>query len=86
MLTNKITGFSADLLNTVRGILGEAKKCPADCECEKCEAEEMKEGSMPTADEPSAADKKTADKVRAMLAKEKKLKKEDVKYVVFINN
>ena len=26
MLTNKITGFSADLLNTVRGILGEAKK------------------------------------------------------------
>ena len=25
MLTNKITGFSADLLNTVRGILGEAR-------------------------------------------------------------
>ena len=43
MLTNKIT-ISDDLLNTVRGILGEAKKCPADCECEKCEAEEMKEG------------------------------------------
>ena len=83
MLTNKITGFSADLLNTVRGILGEAKKCPADCECEKCEAEddekEMKEGSMPTADEPSAADKKTADKVRAMLAKEKKPVKEEAK-------
>ena len=77
MLTNKITGFSADLLNTVRGILGEAKKCPADCECEKCEAEEMKEGSMPTADEPSAADKKTADKVRALLAKEKKPVKEE---------
>ena len=81
MLTNKITGFSADLLNTVRGILGEAKKCPADCECEKCEAEEMKEGSMPTADEPTDANKKTADKVRAMLAKEKKLK-EDIMEMV----
>ena len=83
MLTNKITGFSADLLNTVRGILGEAKKCPADCECEKCEAEddekEMKEGSMPTADEPTDANKKTADKVRAMLAKEKKPVKEEAK-------
>ena len=83
MLTNKITGFSADLLNTVRGILGEAKKRPADCECEKCEAEddekEMKEGSMPTADEPTDANKKTADKVRAMLAKEKKPVKEEAK-------
>ena len=88
MLTNKITEFSADLLNTVRGILGEAKKCPADCECEKCEAEEdnededekeMKEGSMPTADEPTDANKKTADKVRAMLAKEKKPVKEEAK-------
>ena len=84
MLTNKITGFSADLLNTVRGILGEAKKCPADCECEKCEAEdedekEMKEGSMPTADEPTDANKKTADKVRAMMAKEKKPVKEEAK-------
>jgi hypothetical protein len=69
MLTNKITEFSADLLNTVRGILGEAKKCPADCECEKCEAEEMEEGHMPTADEPTDANKKTADKVRAMMAK-----------------
>lgn len=76
MLTNKITGFSADLLNTVRGILGEAKKCPADCECEKCEAEEMEEGHMPTADEPTDANKKTADKVRAMMAKEKKPVKE----------
>jgi hypothetical protein len=84
MLTNKITGFSADLLNTVRGILGEAKKRPADCECEKCEAEdedekEMKEGSMPTADEPTDANKKTADKVRALLAKEKKPVKEEAK-------
>lgn len=85
MLTNKITGFSADLLNTVRDILGEAKKCPADCECEKCEAEEddedenekeMKEGSMPTADEPTDANKKTAQKIRDMMAKEKKPVKE----------
>lgn len=81
MLTNKITGFSADLLNTVRGILGEAKKCSEGCECEKCEAEQMKEGSMPTADEPTDANKKTADKVRAMLAKEKKLK-EDIMEMV----
>jgi len=81
MLTNKITGFSADLLNTVRGILGEAKKCPTDCECEKCEAEEIKEGSMPTSDEPTDANKKTADKVRAMMAKEKKLK-EDIMEMV----
>jgi hypothetical protein len=81
MLTNKITGFSADLLNTVRGILGEAKKCPKDCECEKCEAEEddMEEGYMPTADEPTDANKKTADKVRAMMAKEKKPVKEEAK-------
>jgi hypothetical protein len=83
MLTNKITGFSADLLNTVRGILGEAKKCPTDCECEKCEAEdekeEAKEGYMPTADEPTDANKKTADKVRAMMAKEKKPVKEEAK-------
>ncbi len=40
MLTKKIADFSADLLDTVRGVLGEAKKCPADCECPKCEAEE----------------------------------------------
>jgi hypothetical protein len=79
MLTNKITGFSADLLNTVRGILGEAKKCSKGCECEKCQAEEMKEGSMPTADEPTDANKKTADKVRAMMAKEKKPVKEGTK-------
>ena len=81
MLTNKITGFSADLLNTVRGILGEAKKCPTDCECEKCEAEEMEEGHMPTSDEPTDANKKTADKVRAIMAKEKKLK-EDIMEMV----
>lgn len=80
MLTNKIT-ISDDLLNIVRGILGEAKKCPDDCECQKCEAEKMEEGSMPTADEPTDANKKTADKVRAMLAKEKKLK-EDIMEMV----
>ena len=54
MFTKKLEDqFSADLLNTVKGILGEAKKCPKDCECEKCEKEddeeeddkeEMKEG------------------------------------------
>jgi hypothetical protein len=81
MLTKKIANFSDDLLNTVLGILGEAKKCPADCECEKCEAEEMKEGSMPTADEPTDANKKTADKVRAMMAKEKKPVKEDAEQI-----
>jgi hypothetical protein len=31
--------FSADLLNTVRGVLGEAKH-DKECECEKCEKEE----------------------------------------------
>jgi len=84
MLTNKITGFSADLLNTVRGILGEAKKHADDCECEKCEAEEddMEEGYMPTADEPTEANKKTADKVRAMMAKEKKPMKEEILQMV----
>ena len=82
MLTKKIANFSDDLLNTVRGILGEEKKCSADCECPKCEAEEMKEGSMPTADEPTDANKKTADKVRAMMAKEKKPVKEEIEDMV----
>jgi hypothetical protein len=78
MLTKKIANFSDDLLNTVRDILGEAKKCPADCECPKCEAENgMKEGYVPTADEPTDANKKTAQKVRDMMAKEKKPVKED---------
>jgi hypothetical protein len=78
MLTKKIANFSDDLLNTVRGILGEAKKCPADCECPKCEAENgMKEGYVPTADEPTDANKKTAQKIRDLLAKEKKPVKED---------
>jgi hypothetical protein len=86
MLTKKIADFSADLLDTVRGVLGEAKKCPADCECEKCEAEDdededemKKEGYMPTADEPTEANKKTAQKIRDMMAKEKKPVKEGTK-------
>jgi hypothetical protein len=82
MLTKKIANFSDDLLNTVRGILGEAKKHDKDCECEKCEAEdEMKEGAMPTADEPSEANKKTAQKIRDMMAKEKKPVKEDAEQI-----
>ncbi len=86
MLTKKIADFSADLLDTVRGVLGEAKKCPADCECEKCEAEEddedeMKEGHVPTADEPTEANKKTAQKIRDMMAKEKKPVKEDAEQI-----
>ena len=78
MLTNKITGFSVDLLNTVRGILGEAKKC-GDCGCGQCECEkeEAKEGYVPTADEPTDANKKTAQKIRDMMAKEKKPVKEE---------
>ena len=89
MLTKKIADFSADLLDTVRGVLGEAKKCPADCECPKCEAEEddededemKKEGYMPTADEPTEANKKTAQKIRDMMAKEKKPVKEDAEQI-----
>jgi hypothetical protein len=83
MLTKKIADFSADLLDTVRGVLGEAKKCPADCECEKCEAEEdeVEEGYIPSADEPTEANKKTAEKVRALLAKEKKPVKEDAEQI-----
>lgn len=78
MLTNKITGFSADFLDAVKNILGEAKKC-GDCGCGQCECEkkETKEGYMPTSDEPTDANKKTADKVRALLAKEKKPVKEE---------
>lgn len=85
MLTKKFADFSADLLDTVRGVLGEAKKCK-ECGCAKCECEDedegeeddMEEGYVPTSDEPSDKDKNTADKVRALLAKEKKLKKESI--------
>jgi hypothetical protein len=49
--------FTKDLLDVVTNILGEAKKCPKDCECEKCEKEdededekeEMKEASKEAA-------------------------------------
>ena len=82
MLTKKIANFSDDLLNTVRGILGEAKKCPVDCECPKCEAENgMKEGYVPTNDMPTDKDRNTAAKVAELLKREraaKKLAKEDV--------
>jgi hypothetical protein len=81
MLTKKFADFSADLLDAVRGVLGEAKKCE-DCGCAKCECEdeedEVEEGYIPTSDEPSEKDKKTADKVRALLAKEKKPVKEEI--------
>lgn len=86
MLTKKFTDFSADLLDTVRGVLGEAKKCK-ECGCAKCECEDegeeddmedAKEGYVPTSDEPTEANKKTADKVRALLAKEKKPVKEEI--------
>ena len=84
MLTKKFTDFSADLLDTVRGVLGEAKKCK-ECGCAKCECEDegeedddMEEGYVPTSDEPTEANKKTADKVRALLAKEKKPVKEEI--------
>jgi len=88
MFTKKLEDqFSADLLNTVRGILDEAKH-DKECECEKCEKEEeddededgtKKEGYMPTADEPTEANKKTAQKIRDMMAKEKKPAKKEVK-------
>ena len=45
MFTKKLEDqFSADLLNTVKGILGEAKKCSKDCKCEKCEKEDDEKG------------------------------------------
>jgi hypothetical protein len=78
--------FSADLLNTVRSILGEAKH-DKECECEKCEKEEdeedengkekMKEGFA------SAAQRKAvwatyADGGKGHPDKKKKMKKEEV--------
>jgi hypothetical protein len=82
MFTKKLEDqFSADLLNTVRGVLDEAKKCPEDCECEKCEdkeeddEDEMKEGFV------SAAQRKAvwanrADDGAGHPDKKKKMKKE----------
>jgi hypothetical protein len=83
MLTKKIANFSDDLLNTVLGILGEAKKHDKDCSCGKCEKEEdeVEEGYVPTADEPTDANKKTAQKIRDMMAKEKKPVKEDAEQI-----
>lgn len=44
MFTKKLEDqFSADLLNTVKGILDEAKKKCKDCGCDKCECEDEKE-------------------------------------------
>ena len=80
MFTKKLEDqFSADLLNTVRGVLDEAKKCPEDCECEKCEdkeeddEDEMKEGFV------SAAQRKAvwanrADDGKGHPGKKKKMK------------
>jgi hypothetical protein len=47
MFTKNIKdSFTANLLNAVSGVLGEAnkKKCAEGCECEACEPEETKEG------------------------------------------
>lgn len=83
MFTKKLEDqFSADLLNTVKGILDEAKKHEKDCECKKCEDEEedddedetKKEGYMPTNDMPSDKDRKVAGKLGAMLKREREAK------------
>ena len=92
MFTKKLEDqFSADLLNTVRSILGEAKH-DKECECEKCEEEDedeedeaeeengkkkMKEGFA------SAAQRKAvwatyADGGKGHPDKKKKMKKEEV--------
>lgn len=79
MFTKKLEDqFSADLLNAVRGVLGEAKKCPEDCECEKCEAEdddEMKEGFANAAQRKAVWASK-ADGGAGHPDKKKKMKKE----------
>ena len=68
--------FTANLLNAVSGVLGEAKKCK-DCGCAKCtcdDAEETKEGYMPTNDMPSEKDRKTAGKLGDLLKRERDAK------------
>jgi hypothetical protein len=79
MFTKKLEDqFSADLLNTVRGVLDEAKKCPENCECEKCEAEdddEMKEGFANAAQRKAVWASK-ADGGAGHPDKKKKMKKE----------
>jgi hypothetical protein len=80
MFTKNIKdSFTANLLNAVSGVLGEAKKCK-DCGCAKCtcdtedEPEETKEGYMPTNDMPSAKDRKTAGKLGDLLKRERDAK------------
>jgi hypothetical protein len=72
--------FTANLLNAVSGVLGEAKKCK-DCGCAKCtcddaedQPEETKEGYMPTNDMPSDKDRKTAGKLGNLLKRERDAK------------
>ena len=100
MFTKKLEDqFSADLLNTVRGILGESKH-DKERECEKCEDEEeddedededetgkkkMKEGFA------SAAQRKAvwatyADGGKGHPDKKKKMKKEEVEQIDEIGN
>ena len=68
--------FTANLLNAVSGVLGEAKKkkCSEGCECEACTPEETNEGCMPTNDMPSAKDRKTAGKLGDLLKRERDAK------------
>lgn len=86
MFTKKLEDqFSADLLNTVRGVLGEAKH-DKECECEKCEKEEeddededekekMKEGYVSHAQR-KAVWANRADDGAGHPDKKKKMKKE----------
>jgi hypothetical protein len=68
--------FTTNLLNTVSGVLGEAKKkkCSEGCECEACEKTEAKEGYVPTNDAPSDKDRKVAGKLGALLKREREAK------------
>ena len=69
--------FTANLLNAVSGVLGEAKKkkCSEGCECDACVPEEdTNEGYMPTNDMPSAKDRKTAGKLGNLLKREREAK------------
>lgn len=84
MFTKKLEDqFSADLLNTVRGVLGEAKH-DKECECEKCEEEDdededekekMKEGYVSHAQR-KAVWANRADDGAGHPDKKKKMKKE----------
>jgi hypothetical protein len=78
MFTKKLEDqFSADLLNTVRGVLDEAKKCPEDCECEKCEKEdEMKKEGYVSHAQRKAVWASRADDGEGHPDKKKKVKKE----------